>query len=202
MPLAQTYQDARAQVEQLVEQFHRNLDAYKRPEYKETQVRVEFIDPFFEALGWDVRNSKGRAEQYKDVVHEEALKVAGATRAPDYCFRISGTRRFFLEAKRPSVAIKGDVRPAYQLRRYAWSAKLALSIVTDFDDSAGAARHDRLVALVEQMVDLHERLAAAIPDDRARIQRQIEVTDQAVDALVYELHGLTEEEIAIVERAT
>lgn len=39
------------QVLQLIERFERNLDHYKRPAYKETQVRVEFIDPFFESLG-------------------------------------------------------------------------------------------------------------------------------------------------------
>ncbi|HEM61942.1 MAG TPA: type IV restriction endonuclease, partial [Chloroflexi bacterium] len=61
---------ARREVQGLVDRFARNLDVYTRPEYKETQVRVEFIDPFFEALGWDVRNVKGYAEQYKDVIHE------------------------------------------------------------------------------------------------------------------------------------
>jgi predicted type IV restriction endonuclease len=50
------------QVLELIERFERNLDKYKRPAYKETQVRVEFIDPFFEALGWDVRNVQGRGE--------------------------------------------------------------------------------------------------------------------------------------------
>ena len=87
MPLVQSYDEAKDQVEHLVQRFARNLDTYKRPEYKETQVRVEFIDPLFEALGWDVRNTKGYAEQYKDVIHEDALKVSGAVRAPDYCFR-------------------------------------------------------------------------------------------------------------------
>jgi hypothetical protein len=97
---------------ELAERFQRNLDAYKRSEYKETQVRVEFIDPFFEALGWDVRNVQGYAEQYKDVVHEAALKAGGTTQAPDYSFRIGGQRKFFLEAKKPSVQVKGDVGPA------------------------------------------------------------------------------------------
>jgi len=119
-----------------VERFASNLDVYKRAEYKEERVRVEFINPFFEALGWDVRNVRGYAEQYKDVVHEDAIKVSGATRAPDYCFRVGGVRKFFLEAKKPSVAVKGDVGPAYQLRRYAWSAKLPLSILTDFEEFA------------------------------------------------------------------
>ncbi|MBN2554495.1 MAG: Eco57I restriction-modification methylase domain-containing protein [Anaerolineales bacterium] len=120
----------------LVNRFQRNLVQYKRDDYKETRIRVEFIDPFFEALGWDVRNTKGYAEQYKDVVHEDAIKVRGSTRAPDYCFRIGGTRKFFLEVKKPSVDVGGDVGPAYQLRRYAWSAKLPLSILTDFEELA------------------------------------------------------------------
>jgi hypothetical protein len=110
MPLAQSYEQAKSQVEQLVERFHRNLDAYKRQDYKEAQVRVEFVDPFFEALGWDVRNTKGYAEQYKDMVHEDALRVGRAVHAPDYCFRIGGTRKFFLEARKPSVSVRGDVR--------------------------------------------------------------------------------------------
>jgi len=127
---------ARRDIEGLVQRFARNRDVYTRPDYKETQVRVEFIDPFFEALGWDVRNVQGYAELYKDVVHEDAIKVSGATRAPDYCFRVGGARKFFLEAKKPSTPVKGDVGPAYQLRRYAWSAKLSLSILTDFEEFA------------------------------------------------------------------
>ena len=120
---------APAQVLDLVERFAHNLDTYKRAEYKEAHVRVEFIDPFFEALGWDVRNVAGYAEAYKDVV-----------------------------------------------------------------------RHDKMVALVERMLELHQKLAAAtVPADKTLYQRQIEVTDQAIDALVYELYGLTEEEITIVE---
>jgi len=136
MSTAQSFDEAKGQVEKLVERFRRNLEAYRRPDYKETQARVEFIDPFMEALGWDVRNVQGYAEQYKDVVHEDAIKVGGWTEAPDYCFRIGGTRKFFLEAKKPSVSVRADVGPAYQLRRYAWSAKLPLSILTDFEEFA------------------------------------------------------------------
>jgi hypothetical protein len=66
---------APAQVIELVERFARNLDTHKRAEYKEAHVRVEFIDPFLEALGWDVRNVQGHAEQYKDVVHEDAPRT-------------------------------------------------------------------------------------------------------------------------------
>jgi len=120
----------------LIETFDRNIEAYHSPQYKETQLRLEFIDPFFEELGWDVTNKSGCAPQYRDVIHEDAISISGATNAPDYCFRIGGVRKFFLEAKKPSVNIKDAPHPAYQLRRYAWSAKLPLSILTDFEEFA------------------------------------------------------------------
>lgn len=120
----------------LVERYRRYSPDYTSTYYNETQVRREFIDPFFEALGWDINNSRGHAEAYKDVIHEDALKIDGTTKAPDYAFRIGGTRKFFLEAKKPSTKIKDDVDPAYQLRRYAWSAKLPLSVLTDFEEFA------------------------------------------------------------------
>jgi len=124
------------EVSELVKRFDRNRESYRSSEYNETQTRREFIDPFFKALGWDIDNEQGYAEAYKDVVHEDAIKVGGVTKAPDYAFRIGGVRKFFVEAKRPGVDIKNDPDPAYQLRRYAWSAKLPLSILTDFEEFA------------------------------------------------------------------
>ncbi len=123
-------------IHDLVERFHRNIDTYQSSSYNETQVRLEFINPMFKKLGWDVDNEQGYAEAYKDVVHEDAIKVGGVTKAPDYCFRIGGVRKFFLEAKKPFVDLKQGIAPAYQLRRYAWSAKLPLSILTDFEEFA------------------------------------------------------------------
>ncbi|HUU29021.1 MAG TPA: TaqI-like C-terminal specificity domain-containing protein [archaeon] len=121
---------------ELIERFDSNLESYKQGIYKEAQVRCEFIDPLFEELGWDIANRQGYAEAYKEVVHEDAVKVGWATKAPDYSFRVGGVRKFFLEAKKPSVDIKHDIHPSYQLRRYAWSAKLPLSILTDFEEFA------------------------------------------------------------------
>lgn len=123
-------------VAELIERFERNREAYRSVQYNEAQVRIEFIDPLFEALGWDVQNRQGFAEAYKDVIHEDAIKMGGATKAPDYCFRVGGRRVFFVEAKKPSVDIREAVAPAYQLRRYAWSAKLPLSILTNFEELA------------------------------------------------------------------
>ena len=62
------------------------------------------------------------------------------------------------------------------------------------------AHHDQMVRLVEQMLLLHTQLAVAkTPDEKTRIQRQIDATDHQIDQLVYELYRLTEEEIRIVE---
>jgi hypothetical protein len=124
------------QVLELIQRFERNRDACRSPHYNETQLRREFLDPFFKALGWDIDNERGYAEAYKDVVHEDAIKVGDATKAPDYSFRIGDTRKFFLEAKRPSVDIKNDAGPAFQLRQYAWTASLPLSILSDFEEFA------------------------------------------------------------------
>lgn len=121
---------------ELVERFQRNRSQYRAPTYNETQVRREFLDPFFEALGWDVNNRQGYAEAYKDVVHEDAIRIAGKHKAPDYSFRVGGTRKFFVEAKKPAVDLARDPQPALQVRRYAWSAKLPLSILTDFEELA------------------------------------------------------------------
>lgn len=125
-------------VSKLVERFEMHREAYLGGRYNETQLRREFIDPLWKALGWDIDNEQGYAEAYKDVIHEDAIKVSADayTKAPDYCFRIGGVRKYFLEAKKPSVDIEDDPAPAFQLRRYAWSAKLPLSILTDFEHLA------------------------------------------------------------------
>ena len=48
-------------LEELVETFDRNREAYLSGKFNETQVRVQFINPFFELIGWDVNNEKGYA---------------------------------------------------------------------------------------------------------------------------------------------
>jgi hypothetical protein len=120
----------------LVEQFRENRDTYLSDSFTETSLRRQFIDPMFELLGWDVLNRQGHAEAYKEVVHEDSLKIGGSTKSPDYSFRVGPERKFFVETKKPSVNIKQDIAPAFQLRRYGWSAKLALSILTDFEEFA------------------------------------------------------------------
>ena len=121
----------------LVIRFEDQSASYKNSDYNETQTRRDFIDPFFKSLGWDIDNEEGYAEAYREVIHEDKVKVSGATKAPDYSFRLVGGKRlFFVEAKKPSVSVKDDIQPAYQIRRYGWSAKHPISIITDFEEFA------------------------------------------------------------------
>jgi hypothetical protein len=120
----------------LVQTFEEYRSAYQSGGYKETEVRREFIDPLFAALGWDVANEAGKDPLSKDVVHEHSLRVAGQSRLPDYSFQIGGQPRFFVEAKKPSVNLKEGPQPALQIRSYSWSAQLPIGVLTDFEELA------------------------------------------------------------------
>jgi hypothetical protein len=68
--------------------------------------------------------------------------------------------------------------------------------------SSDNARHGQMVKLVEQMLELHKQLATTkTPDEKIRLKRQIDATDHQIDRLVYELYGLNEKEIKIIEES-
>lgn len=70
----------------------------------------------------------------------------------------------------------------------------------DFTNPTDVVLHDRMVTLVESMLSLHKQFAAArLPDEKERLQRQIDSTDRQIDQLVYQLYDLTPDEIKIVE---
>ncbi len=123
-------------IRDLVQRFEQHQRELRSGQYNEAQLRQEFLNPFFAALGWDMFNTQGYAETYKEVIHESSVEVEGSAKAPDYAFRIGGATKFFVEAKKPSVNIQQDIHPAHQVRSYAWSAKLPLAILTDFEELA------------------------------------------------------------------
>ena len=123
-------------IHNLVSRFRDSRELLNSAHYNETQLRIEFLNPLFIELGWDVYNERNIALQYRDVIHEDSLEIEGTTRAPDYAFCVGTSRKFFVEAKKPSARIVTNAEAAYQLRRYAWNAKLPLSILTDFEHFA------------------------------------------------------------------
>ncbi|MBU4371896.1 MAG: N-6 DNA methylase, partial [Proteobacteria bacterium] len=132
--MSKTFDQGKDEVAKLCRYFATNQQSFLAPGVKEAHVRQSLIDPFFEALGWDVRNDSMTAPQYREVIPEDSLEVEGQQKAPDYTFRVGTLPKFYVEAKKCGVNISADPAPAYQLRRYGFSAKLALSILTDFDE--------------------------------------------------------------------
>lgn len=124
-----------ALIKKLVDTFEYNIEQYKA-NYKEASTRSDFIDRFFECLDWDVRNTENLAEQYRQVKIEDKVVIQGKPKAPDYSFRVYGQRKFFVEAKKPAVDIYKDKDSAFQVRRYGYTAKLPLSILTNFEGFA------------------------------------------------------------------
>jgi hypothetical protein len=83
-----------------------------------------------------------------------------------------------------------------------WERIAALPIyTTDFDKPEDKARHDRMVTLVTEMLELHKHLSQAKTDqEKQLITKEIESTDRQIDSLVYGLYGLTADEIVVVEK--
>lgn len=129
-----TKETFKTKVQKLVEHFSDNEEYYKSTQYKEDHLRQEFINPFFKALGWDMDNEQGFAPQYREVIHEDRIEIEGKPKAPDYAFKVGSDRKFFVEAKASSVRVFSEIDPAFQLRRYAWSGQLPVSILTDFEE--------------------------------------------------------------------
>jgi predicted type IV restriction endonuclease len=93
------------------------------------------LDPFFEALGWDIKNQSSKPSNEREVILEEGLKedVSENSKKPDYTFRLFSERKFFLEAKKPSVRIEQSAETAKQIRRYGFTAKLKISVLSNFE---------------------------------------------------------------------
>lgn len=132
--MKKTFDQSKDEIAKLCHYFDVNRKSFFASGVKEAHVRQSLIDPFFENLGWDVRNINKIAPQYREVIPEDSLDIEGHQKAPDYTFRVGTLPKFYAEAKKCGVNINVDLGPAYQLRRYAFSAKLALSILTDFEE--------------------------------------------------------------------
>jgi Alw26I/Eco31I/Esp3I family type II restriction m6 adenine DNA methyltransferase len=117
---------------ELVKKFQTSSAAYIDNGYDELNLRLEYLDPFFEALGWDVRNTAGAAPHLKDVRVENPTASgdgSGRKRA-DYVFRINGLDRLVCEAKK----FPEDLAKHYfQIQNYAFNLRLWVGVLTNFE---------------------------------------------------------------------
>lgn len=127
----------REAVRNLIERYRANRDAIRvhGSTYNESQLRLDYIDPLLSALGWDVGNHQEASQFRREVIVEEQIEVDGSAtkKKPDYTVRFGGERRFFVEAKKPSVDVVASATSAFQTRRYGWSAGCPVSILTNFE---------------------------------------------------------------------
>jgi len=109
------------------------------------------------------------------------------------CILNSNVVKFFIQ--NTSTCLRGGF--------YSYENKYIKNIPIPFIDlnkSSKKALHDKTVSLVDNMLELNKKLPnAKTPHEKELIERQIKITDNQIDRLVYELYGLTEEEIGIVE---
>ena len=122
-------------IKKLTEKYNADRKYYLANKYNETLLRSDFLDPFFELLGWDIKNNAGKPTNEREVILEEALKENASehSKKPDYTFRLFSERKFFLEAKKPCVAIESNNDSAKQVRRYGFTAKLKISVLSNFE---------------------------------------------------------------------
>jgi len=123
-------------IAELVKQFKEGEAFYLSKDFVESEVRSKFIDPFLECLKWDVKNEKGARPDKREVITEDRIVVDGKTKHPDYTLMFGGVKKIYIEAKQPSVDLKTNPEPALQVRRYAYTAKMPIAILTDFQELA------------------------------------------------------------------
>lgn len=120
---------------ELITRYEDNRPYFLTDQYNESQLRVDFLDPLFELLGWDINNTRGLSTHEREVLVEESLRedYNSNTKKPDYTFRLFSERKFYLEAKKPAVQIDVSEAAAQQVRSYGFTAKLKISVLSNFE---------------------------------------------------------------------
>jgi len=130
-------EESLAQLKVLISAFEKEYTIYKTPKYSEAQLRIDYINPLLKTFGWDVDNEQTKSQFLRDVMQEESIDVEEedsiTKKNPDYTLRIQGSRKIFIEAKKVSVDIFKNNKPAFQTRRYGWNGNLGISILSNFE---------------------------------------------------------------------
>ena len=128
MPKVASFESFEKELRRLVAKFEQGFNEFKHPSYLEVQLRDDFLNPFFLALGWDLENNAGLIQKHREV---EIESRTGDGRA-DYLFRPERKPRFVCEAKKPAEELHGGF--AMQSKRYAWTIGVRLALLSDFEE--------------------------------------------------------------------
>lgn len=129
-----SFEQAHERVGALVADFRRHEAHYLSAKYSEQDVRKDFIDKFWIALGWDVNHEAQKNPNEQEVKVERTVGVEGRVKRADYAFLTPNFRdvRFFVEAKKPARNLD-HADNYFQTIRYGWNAQAAVSVLTDFE---------------------------------------------------------------------
>src|ERR1035437_6661126 len=131
-----TFNAAFKLVSDLVKDFKENEKSYLQPNYSEADVRNDFINKFFIALGWDLRHEYQKNPYEQEVRVEKPVHVAKAQKRADYTFYLSPNFRdvkYFVEAKKPYHDLENKDY-FFQTIRYGWNANTPIAVLTDFEE--------------------------------------------------------------------
>ena len=133
--IPQTFAESYDRVRELVAIFSQNESRYLSPKYSEAEARIDFIDKFWIALGWDVNHESQTNPYQQEVKVERGIVTNEWRKRADYAFLASNYRdvRFFVEAKKPHSGIDNPVS-YFQTIRYGWNSHIPLSVLTDFEE--------------------------------------------------------------------
>jgi len=130
------FETAFEEVKKLVLDFQQNESLFLSPNYAESQIRIDFINKFFTALGWDVDHNIQKNPYEQEVQVETKVHVAHSQKRADYSFYIQPNFRdvkFFVEAKKPSKNLS-NANDYFQTCRYGWNAGTQIVFLTDFEE--------------------------------------------------------------------
>ncbi len=135
-PSGHLLEQAYESVKKLVEDFRAHERDYLSPNYQESQVREDFINKFFAALGWDVTHERQKNPREYEVQIENRVQIGATQQRADYAFFLAPNFRdpkFYVEAKKPARELKNPDF-FYQTLRYGWNGYTPIAILTDFEE--------------------------------------------------------------------
>jgi adenine-specific DNA-methyltransferase len=168
MAIPQTFDAAFARVNELVSIFNQNEARYLSTGYSEAQARLDFIDKFWIALGWDV-NHEQQTDPYKQEAKvERGVATSEFCKRADYAFLGPNFRdvRFFVEAKKPHAGIDTPLF-YFQTIRYGWNRKQLASARTERDKTF---YENKCATLDRQIDDLVYELYDLTPEEIAIVE--------------------------------
>ncbi len=128
---------SKTEIRKLVEAFRTNWHQLKESDVPEADIRQDYINHFWELLGWDIRNKEHKSPAQKDVIVERSFSTSEESRIrikrPDYLFKIDGFPRFIVEAKKLTVDITSHKESIFQAKSYSWSSQIPFAVLTNFE---------------------------------------------------------------------